>query len=79
MLLLNWFTNSLVYDGFNFNTGYLVGNPYLNFFLSALVELIAVIVEQITVVKFGRKLPYALSMFTVAISMLSIQFIPRGL
>ena len=78
VFFLNWYTNMLVYDGFNFNTGYLVGDPYLNFTLSALMELFAILVVFLTVNNLNRKIPYALNMFSAGITLLSIQFIPKS-
>ena len=39
-----WCTSALVYYGLALNTGSLAGDPYLNFFLGALVELPAAII-----------------------------------
>jgi OCT family organic cation transporter-like MFS transporter 4/5 len=60
--LINWFTNVCVYYGISFNTSDLAGDPYLNFTLSAIVELLAVLMCEVTLDRFGRKIPYVINM-----------------
>jgi OCT family organic cation transporter-like MFS transporter 4/5 len=60
--LINWFTNVCVYYGISFNTSELAGDPYLNFTLSAIVEALAVLMCEVTLDRFGRKIPYAINM-----------------
>ena len=77
--LLNWLTNTLVYYGISFNTSELAGDPYLNFALSVFVELIAILMCQLTLERFGRKKPYAINMAITGIALMLIQFIPRDM
>lgn len=77
--LLNWLTNTLVYYGISFNTGELAGNPYLNFALSVLLELIAIMVSHYTFDAFGRKIPYSINMSLSGIALLLVLFIPTNL
>jgi OCT family organic cation transporter-like MFS transporter 4/5 len=60
--LINWLVNTLVYYGISFNTSELAGDPYLNFTLSAAVEIIAITCCHLTLDRFGRKKPYAINM-----------------
>lgn len=76
--MLNWLTNTLVYYGISFNTTDLAGDPYLNFFLSIIVELIAIIASHITLERYGRKIPYSVNMGLTGIALLFILFVPKG-
>ena len=40
--MINWFTNSFVYNGLSYNIDVLGGDPYLNFLYSSLAELAGV-------------------------------------
>ena len=51
----NWFANSIVYYGLSLGAGGLPGNPYLNIFLSALVEIPSYIAAAYSVDKIGRR------------------------
>ena len=74
--LINWFTNTLVYYGISFHMSDLAGDPYLNFFFSALVELFAISMSHYTLEKFGRKIPYTMSMVLTGSALLFIKFVP---
>ncbi len=76
--LINWFTNTFVYYGISFHTTDLAGDPYLNFFFSALVELVAILISHFTLEKFGRKLPYILNMILTGSALLLVKFVPTG-
>ncbi len=76
--ILNWITNTLVYYGISFNTGDLVGDPYLNFFLFGLVELFAIFVCQLTLDRFGRKLPYTVNMIIAGLALIFVSFVPNS-
>ena len=76
VILVNWLTNTLVYYGISFNTTDLVGDPFLNFFLSVVVEFIAILACQFTLEKFGRKKPYAINMALSGLALLLVQFVP---
>ena len=77
--LLNWLTNTLVYYGISFNTSDLAGDPYLNFTLSVVVEFAAILTCQLTLERFGRKMPYSINMAITGISLMLIQFIPSDM
>ena len=76
---MNWLTNTLVYYGISFNTTELVGDPYLNFGLSVLVELIAIITTHVTLERYGRKVPYSINMALTGVSLLFVLFIPQNM
>ncbi|RNA13309.1 organic cation transporter [Brachionus plicatilis] len=75
-IMFNWLTNSLVYYGISFNTSDLVGDPYFNFGLSIIVELIAIIVTHFTLERYGRKVPYSITMVLTGASLLCVLFVP---
>jgi Na+/melibiose symporter-like transporter len=56
----------------------LAGDPYLNFTISAVVELIAMFICDVTLTKFGRKIPYVLNMAIAGVALTSIMFIPTS-
>jgi MFS transporter, OCT family, solute carrier family 22 (organic cation transporter), member 4/5 len=66
----------MVYYGISYNTTDLSGDPYLNFSLSAFVELLAVILGHVTLERYGRKWPYCIAMFLSGFSLLLIMFVP---
>ena len=59
-MLINWLANALVYWGLSYNTNSLVGDPYLNYFLAATLELIAILSSNYLFDRVGRKWPYAI-------------------
>jgi hypothetical protein len=77
--MANWFCTQFVYDGLSINVGNLPGNLYLNYTYSSLVELAAVLASHYALEKFGRKIPYSISMFLVGASLVSIAFVPTSI
>lgn len=71
-------TNTLVYYGISFNTTELAGDPYLNFTLAVVVELIAIAASHYSYEKFGRKIPYAINMSIIGVALLLVMFVPKG-
>ncbi|RMZ97216.1 organic cation transporter isoform X1, partial [Brachionus plicatilis] len=78
-ILFNWLANTFVYYGISYNTSDLAGDPYLNFGLSALVELVAILTSHFVLERFGRKIPYSMMMATTGICFISVLFIPKNL
>lgn len=78
VILVNWLTNTLVYYGISFNTSELFGDPYLNFTLSIVLELFAILVSHYTLQKFGRKIPYSINMALSGVSLILVMFIPTS-
>ncbi len=52
-------------------------NPYMTFAISATVELIAIVITHQVLERFGRKVPYGISMFIAGLSCLTIVFIRK--
>ncbi|PIK48669.1 hypothetical protein BSL78_14481 [Apostichopus japonicus] len=71
-----WITYTLVYFGFALTTGTLAGDPYLNFFLSSLVELPARIVPLFIIKRFGRLIPLISILVSSGVCMIAIIVVP---
>jgi OCT family organic cation transporter-like MFS transporter 4/5 len=56
-----------------------VGDPYLNFGLSIIVELCAIVACQFTLERFGRKVPYSLNMTISGVCLISVMFVPTSM
>ena len=67
----------LIFNGVSFFTGDLAGNPYINFALSNIVELIAIVLLQLSMERYGRKIPYCLSISTASLAFFAIQLYPK--
>ncbi|CAD5118048.1 DgyrCDS6789 [Dimorphilus gyrociliatus] len=59
--------NNLVYYGLNLMSGALAGDPYLNFFILTIVEVISVAMAVIAVSIYGRRYPIMTFFFTSSI------------
>ena len=59
------------------NTGELGGNPYLNFLISAAVEVIAATSQLFVYRIFGRIFPYSTCMFVGGVVFLTISVIGK--
>lgn len=79
VILFNWLANTFIYYGISYNTSDLAGDPYLNFGLSALVELVAILASHYVLERFGRKIPYSIMMATTGLCFISVLFIPKNL
>ena len=77
--MFNWLANTFVYNGISYNTSELAGDPYVNFALSATVEMIAILASHYTLEKFGRKIPYSINMGLTGVALLIVMFIPKDL
>ncbi|CAD5117723.1 DgyrCDS6470 [Dimorphilus gyrociliatus] len=73
-----WCVNSLVYYGLSLSTSSLAGDPYLNFFLSGLVEIPAYIVSAFALQYFGRRWPICIFHTIAGMSLLIAIFLPGG-
>ncbi|GFO13863.1 solute carrier family 22 member 13 [Plakobranchus ocellatus] len=62
IVFFNWFVASMVYYGLSLNVGDLSGNIYLNFFLSAVVELLSYFFLLALLDVTGRKVMQCFSM-----------------
>ncbi|XP_060062849.1 solute carrier family 22 member 3-like [Ylistrum balloti] len=59
LLFFLWFTTSIGYYGLTFQITSLAGNKYLNFFIGAMVEMVAYVGVIYIIKKFGRRKPLA--------------------
>ncbi|KAI3381206.1 hypothetical protein SNEBB_008630 [Seison nebaliae] len=72
-----WLTSCMVYFGLGLNTGVLSGDPYLNFLIGAIVEVIGVILTYFGVVKLGRRLTTFLLFLVSGLTCISPLFFPK--
>ncbi|CAG00150.1 unnamed protein product, partial [Tetraodon nigroviridis] len=76
ILMFNWFTSEVVYQGLIMRVGITAKNLYIDFFISALVEIPAALLILFTIERMGRRLPFASSNFIAGLSCLITAFIP---
>ena len=72
------FSTNFVYYGITLNSSELYGNPFLNFFLSAISELPAYIASYYLLEKMGRVLTFSGSFLATGILLLISIFVPSG-
>ncbi|KAM4680682.1 solute carrier family 22 member 3 [Amazona ochrocephala] len=74
-----WFTSALIYQGLVMRLGIVGGNLYLDFFISAAVELPAALLILVTIDRIGRRLPFAISNIVAGIACLITAFLPEDI
>lgn len=79
VVMINWLGNTFVYNGLSYSTSELAGNPYLNFGLSAVAEMLGVIGCHLFLDRFGRKIPYTINMTLSGLALLAVMFVPTNL
>ncbi|KAL1770297.1 solute carrier family 22 member 2 [Sigmodon hispidus] len=79
ILMYNWFTSSVLYQGLIMHMGLAGGNIYLDFFYSALVEFPAAFIIILTIDRVGRRYPWAASNMVAGAACLASVFIPDDL
>ncbi|XP_060687121.1 solute carrier family 22 member 2-like [Hemiscyllium ocellatum] len=79
ILMVNWFTSALVYQGLVMRLGTLGGNIYLDFFISGAVEIPASIIIILVIERIGRRFPFAAGGLVAGGSCLIVVFIPENL
>ncbi|XP_042545671.1 solute carrier family 22 member 2 [Dipodomys spectabilis] len=79
ILMYNWFTSSVLYQGLIMHMGLAADNVYLDFFYSALVEFPAAIIIIFTIDRVGRRYPWAGSNMVAGVACLASVFIPDEL
>nr|XP_045013867.1 solute carrier family 22 member 2 [Jaculus jaculus] len=79
ILMYNWFTSSVLYQGLIMHIGLAGGNVYLDFFYSALVEFPAAFIIIFTVDRVGRRYPWAAANLVAGAACLASVFIPDDL
>nr|XP_019605305.1 PREDICTED: solute carrier family 22 member 2 isoform X2 [Rhinolophus sinicus] len=79
ILMYNWFTSSVLYQGLIMHVGLAGSNIYLDFFYSALVEFPAAFLIILTIDRVGRRYPWAASNVVAGAACLASVFIPDDL
>ncbi|XP_065536539.1 solute carrier family 22 member 3 [Lathamus discolor] len=79
ILMYAWFTSALIYQGLVMRLGIVGGNLYLDFFISAAVELPAALLILVTIDRIGRRLPFAISNIVAGIACLVTAFLPEDI
>uniref|UniRef100_A0A1I8AAU6 MFS domain-containing protein n=2 Tax=Steinernema glaseri TaxID=37863 RepID=A0A1I8AAU6_9BILA len=73
-----WITDFLVYNGMSLFSTTLVGNPYMNYILSGLVELPAYLITPELLNRFGRRNTVIISHLFTGICLTSLYLVPQG-
>ncbi|XP_041831248.1 solute carrier family 22 member 2-like [Melanotaenia boesemani] len=76
ILMFNWFTSAVVYQGLIMRVGIAGGNIYVDFLISGLVEFPAAFLILVTIERIGRRLPFATANIVAGASCIIIAFIP---
>ena len=79
ILYYQWFVNSFAYYGLSLNMGQVTGgeNIFFNFTIGGLLEIPSHTAAILTLLYFGRRIPYCSSMFLCGLSLVSIILVPR--
>ncbi|KAK0400003.1 hypothetical protein QR680_003309 [Steinernema hermaphroditum] len=72
-----WITDFLVYNGMSLFSTTLVGNPYMNYILSGLVELPAYLITPELLNRFGRRNTVIISHLFTGLCLTSLYFVPQ--
>ncbi|KAM4633302.1 solute carrier family 22 member 2-like [Polymixia lowei] len=79
ILMFNWFTAAVVYQGLIMRVGIAGGNVYIDFLISGLVEFPAAFLILFTIERIGRRLPFAAANIVAGASCLITAFIPDSM
>ncbi|KAG7508125.1 solute carrier family 22 member 2-like [Solea senegalensis] len=79
ILMFNWFTSAVVYQGLIMRVGITGGNVYIDFLIMALVEFPAAFLILFTIERIGRRLPFATANIVAGACCLIAAFIPDSL
>uniref|UniRef100_A0A8C0UEN5 Solute carrier family 22 member 2 n=1 Tax=Cyanistes caeruleus TaxID=156563 RepID=A0A8C0UEN5_CYACU len=79
ILMYNWFTSSILYQGLIMHMGMAAENIYLDFLYSALVEFPAAFMIIITIDRVGRRYPWAVSNLVAGAACLATALIPEDM
>lgn len=79
VLFFNWFTTTCIYYGLTFSVTSQNGDPFINLFLSGLVEIPANLGAIWAVMKFGRRSVISSANFLCGVSLLTMVFIAQGM
>uniref|UniRef100_A0A8C5PW85 Solute carrier family 22 member 3 n=1 Tax=Leptobrachium leishanense TaxID=445787 RepID=A0A8C5PW85_9ANUR len=79
IIMYAWFTSAVIYQGLVMRLGIVSGSLYMDFFISAVVELPAAVIILLTIDRIGRRIPFALSNAGAGIACLITAFISDDL
>ncbi|XP_034829228.1 organic cation transporter protein-like [Maniola hyperantus] len=74
-----WITVTFIYYGLSINSVSLAGNSYVNYILTALIEIPGYCISVLTLDRFGRKSSIMTAFFVCGISLVCLPFIPDHL
>ncbi|KAM5172147.1 organic cation/carnitine transporter 2-like [Mantella aurantiaca] len=77
--ILLWMIISVGYFGLSLNTPNLHGDPYLNCFLSAIIEVPAYVIAWLLLRRFSRRYSTSSTLFLGGVVLLFIQLVPQEL
>ncbi|XP_074660953.1 putative transporter B0252.3 [Tubulanus polymorphus] len=72
-----WVFTSFTYYGMTLGTSVMVGNRFVNFMLSAVVELPSYLVTQVLITCFGRRPTMILAYSLTGVSLVAANLIPE--
>uniref|UniRef100_A0A8C2WWN7 Solute carrier family 22 member 3 n=1 Tax=Cyclopterus lumpus TaxID=8103 RepID=A0A8C2WWN7_CYCLU len=76
ILMFNWFTTAVVYQGLIMRVGIAGGNVYIDFLISGLVEFPAAFLILFTIERVGRRIPFASANIVAGAACFITAFIP---
>ncbi|TDH00700.1 hypothetical protein EPR50_G00191070 [Perca flavescens] len=79
ILMFNWFTSAVVYQGLIMRVGITGGNIYVDFVIAGLVEFPAAFLILLTIERIGRRIPFASANIVAGVSCLITAFIPDSM
>ncbi|XP_026496252.2 organic cation transporter protein-like [Vanessa tameamea] len=74
-----WITVTFIYYGLSINSVSLAGNSYVNYILTALVEIPGYCMSVLTLDRFGRKSSIMTAFFLCGISLIILPFVPENM
>uniref|UniRef100_A0A3B3T283 Solute carrier family 22 member 3 n=1 Tax=Paramormyrops kingsleyae TaxID=1676925 RepID=A0A3B3T283_9TELE len=79
ILMFNWFTSAVVYQGLVMRLGIQGGNVYVDFLISAVVEFPAALLILFTIDRIGRRLPFVTANVTSGLACFIVALTPEGM
>ncbi|XP_060609672.2 solute carrier family 22 member 2-like isoform X2 [Anolis sagrei] len=79
ILMYNWFTSAITYQGLIMHVGISGDNVYLDFLYSSIVELPAAAILVLTIERVGRRYPWAIAHLMAGIACLVTAFAPEDM
>ncbi|XP_007435151.1 solute carrier family 22 member 3 [Python bivittatus] len=79
ILMYAWFTSAVVYQGLVLRLGLIEGNLYLDFFISAVIELPSAFLILATIDRLGRRPLFASGTLVAGVACLITAFLPKDI